>query len=233
MSAGLQIINDYGVLQVDEGFKNLEFKEKRIISIPGGGLSVVMETPGYRTEVIAIGPSDEPNWNSAYGILSKQGGLGRMRYELTSGIASDSANVELYIFGEPDVSAGHDGLAVYDAAGEIVFNAARKYMKVVEQFRFGDRTDNIIFRFGLPYKPAVVLSHTRIRGYRYSVIPDRPVIAFDMVGIYGSEAGGWICFAGNYQSNWAWGNGLTLPLDCPVWIQPVGGFVIFLDVSGL
>lgn len=134
MLAGLQVFNSENVVQIDDNYKNFEFKEKYSVNLDGYFASANFATHNFPNEIVAIGGSTYP-----LRIESKGGG----NYYLSS--ESPAQTVMVYVFAEPLQSAPNDyGLRLYNSSGEITFDSDRKYMKVI----WGGKVPN-----GEPSKP--------------------------------------------------------------------------------
>jgi hypothetical protein len=128
MPAGFQIINDSGVVQVDQDFKNYALYSKTTISSwsnswnSGTGSSVYsasVSVPASGSYVVALVTDSTSYAAVMYGSTI-------MAYRSTSGFPSVTA----YVFAAPGASGATSGLQVFDAAGEVAFDAALKYMRV-------------------------------------------------------------------------------------------------------
>ncbi|MCE7762959.1 hypothetical protein GQL56_09930 [Pseudomonas putida] len=133
MPAGLQVINDNGILQVDESFKNMVLTQKGTVTLsrPSGVGAVPYQAAAYAT--------------IAYPVSARQPVLALRSNALVCYLANDngftvfgsaSGAIDYYIFDQIGfgTSAGNIGLQVFDANGSEVFNSNNKYMKVLDLY---------------------------------------------------------------------------------------------------
>ncbi|SEG59261.1 hypothetical protein [Bosea lathyri] len=130
MSAGLQIINDAGTVQIDETYKNLCFRERRAISlshsagnayhdivITGRTVLVAMQSQYYAPFLLST-QFDGTNWTYRWGFTF-----------LGAGYPS-SGTAYLWIFDDAPPNPDSFGFEVYDAAGELIFQSNAKVLKI-------------------------------------------------------------------------------------------------------
>lgn len=128
MPAGLVVYNDDNILQIDGEFKNLCLRSKVTVTcntaVTSGNStfyrSGAQSYSGISNLVIAVRSSVNC---MVYWVSSTQ----YVIYAETSG-----ASVTVYLFGDPPAPTSDYGLRVYNDAGEVVFDAAREYMRVVD-----------------------------------------------------------------------------------------------------
>lgn len=116
--AGFQVINDNGHIQIDQNFKNLAFKEK-----------FTWGTAGVRTvsSTNCVNPVPVVYTENSHGIAI----VGMSRSGSTYTFKVDGIG-DLYIFDSLPVSNGStSGLQVFNAAGQLVFDANAEYLKPV------------------------------------------------------------------------------------------------------
>lgn len=114
MPAGIYILNDHGTILIDDTYSNLAVRHQGTLSA-GAGLRTV-SVPGLNDPVPAIR-------STAYAATaSRQGSTG---YIWSAG----GAQVHWYVFDVP-IGAGNHGLQVFNAAGQLTFDAYQKYARV-------------------------------------------------------------------------------------------------------
>lgn len=244
MPAGLQIINDNGVVQIDENYKNLEFKGKYDVYIPDYNQTGYLNTPGYASEVVAIGDTGDDNVM----LWSKTGAPGGYEYQLRK-TNNGPRTIPVYVFGEPAAPAASGvGLQVFNGSGQLTYDSQRKYMKVWAQGQLPNNDRNAVYLSpwynNQRLKIAVVLSMQRFDVYKTSqpglIYLDtdaisnnwRPWFSTDMFGNgYFSDTSHVMITMNTVSKDWTPGNGAPVNQHC--WIQPSGGQVLLVDVTGL
>jgi hypothetical protein len=135
MGAGLQIFNDSGFIQIDGDMLNMEMVAKGAVTIGGtnsgqnGNVSTVDISVAGENPVIAIA---SPGFCCAY-LYSRSGST--FTFRIFNGEAG-AQNVEYFIFDNSGGSAGNSGFQVFNAAGRLVFDSNKKYMRVLDTFSF-------------------------------------------------------------------------------------------------
>lgn len=127
MPVGIEIRNNSGFIQIDGAYRNLAFDRKGTMTTD----NVAVDT-SYGT-IALTGLSGFP----AVMVQSTAGA-----YAIVTGFSGSSCNVTIvakgpvgtsvtyYVFTPPTVTPSY-GFEIRNAAGEVVFTAAHKYMKVV------------------------------------------------------------------------------------------------------
>lgn len=114
MAYGIEVTNDHGTVLIDDSYSNLAVRHQGTLSA-GAGLRTV-SVPGLDQPVPAVR-------STAYAATaSRQGSTG---YIWSAG----GAQVHWYVFDTP-TSSGDYGLQVFNAAGQLTFDAYRKYARV-------------------------------------------------------------------------------------------------------
>ena len=132
MAAGLQIVNDSGIVQIDENYFNFEFKYKFQYAIAAGINQYTIGTNGYSNEVVAVGET-----GVGYVNISR---TASNQIVITT-FATSATTLTFYVFGTPDQSTnGNAGMQIFNSAGQIIFSYTRSYMRVVYSYR---TTDNV------------------------------------------------------------------------------------------
>lgn len=179
MPAGLTIVNDGNVVQIDENFRNLALYSKQVVNIsttfqnsqPGGAVYTGTATvPAGTPHVVAIAATA----GVALGPQTTAGSL--------SLYARAQIQATVYVFAAPPAAAGSGvGLQVFNAAGEPVFDAALPYMRVAAAVQVPNRVNgnDVPYSYtGLPAGTyAVVASHSR----EYAVMTFVPGLAETLV----------------------------------------------------
>ena len=129
MPTGLQIIGDHTIAQIDENFRNLQFKAKGTFTL---GTTSIASRPLYANSVTVTADSYPM---MAIRSTAKVGFMGFQQSgsSWTFSYAGDtaSASVEYFHFDTPPIGETANYLEVIDAAGARVFNALSKPMKVL------------------------------------------------------------------------------------------------------
>jgi hypothetical protein len=224
MPAGFQIINDGGVVQVDQDFKNYALFSKTTISSwpsnwnSGTGASVYsasVSVPASGSYVIALVTD-----STSYASVMYGGTV--MAYRSTSGLPSVTA----YVFAAPGASGASSGLQVFDAAGQVVFDAALKYMRVVYAGAIPSRSlpNDVPYTYsGLPSGSYAVVQSFSRQHYVYS--PGVPGSWQVWRDFYRSAATGFEVRNSGFATGPGNASGFAEQL--------VGGPVLLIDVSGL
>lgn len=135
MGAGFQVFNDSNFLQIDADYSNHEFVTKGTYSIGpsnlangGSNIGSTTVTVAGRNPVIALNSS-----SLCYASLQSQSG-GVFTFYIYNG-ENTTVSGEYFIFDTAsDASAGNTGMQIFNAAGKLVFDSNKKYMKVLDYF---------------------------------------------------------------------------------------------------
>ncbi|WP_437880880.1 hypothetical protein [Pseudomonas sp. LRF_L74] len=132
MQAGLQVINDSGILQIDGGFKNLCLISKGSVSfVPSNNPTYLISYPvsSRPTAMIAF------NTRGSVAVFAQSDGFS-VRGIPESSTAGSSLDFEYFIFDKPEYSGvtGTYGLQVFGSDGLEVFDSAKKYMRIAAYF---------------------------------------------------------------------------------------------------
>lgn len=123
MPYGFKIINDAGVIQIDENYTNLALRETNIVSVGVGGLASVV-TYGVQAPIMCIR-------SISGGPVHVQGNqaLPNVTWEFK---APDGAHFQWYVFDTavPIPGGGGYGFDVRKADGSVAFSSAWKVMKI-------------------------------------------------------------------------------------------------------
>lgn len=223
MPAGFQIINDSGVVQVDQDYKNYALYSKTTItswssswnSGTGGTVfSAAVPIPPSGSYVIALITSGASSASVMYG--------GTVMATAPSG----TPTVTAYVFAAPTASGSTSGVQVFDASGGVVFDSALKYMRVVYAGTIPSRSlpNDVPYTYsGLAAgNYAVVMSFSR-QHYVYTT----------------GVPGFWVVYRDFYATS---GNGFTVnnsgfatgPGNASGFAEQLsGGPVLLIDVAGL
>lgn len=131
MPEGIQVINDSGILQIDSTYRNLCLKTAGVAvtstlstEIPASYIDVSISnsvapllgftatTEGVTCTVISVVGS-----TVVFRIFS-QGAVG--------------TSIPYYVFDVPDGTGSNFGMQVYNASGQLCFDAAKKYMRILD-----------------------------------------------------------------------------------------------------
>lgn len=139
MPGGFQsFLPDGQTIQIDEEYKNLEFKGKfqlvatNQISIGSPNTyDVSIQVGGVVNPIVAIFCPGVP-----VALLStiQQNGVVTYRF----GALSNTAPFLVYVFDNPTPSGANNGFQVFNSRGELVFDALKKYLRVVSSTTFAD-----------------------------------------------------------------------------------------------
>lgn len=119
MPAGFQVWGDHGFLQIDQDYRNYALVAKGTnavhgpptITDPVAPVLVLYSTAGGVVPVGITISGTTWGWN----VVSSPAGV----------------DYEWYIYDVPPPSTATFGLVIYNAAGEVAFDATRKYMRVI------------------------------------------------------------------------------------------------------
>lgn len=169
MGSGLQIFNDSGFVQIDADYLNLELKQKGSFSLAGsntanGGSTSSGVQINFTGEspVIAI---KSTTFCCAY-PLSRSGST--FSFYIYNGDGADCTG-EYFIFdNSSNESLSNSGFQVFNAAGRLVFDAGKRYLKVLDYWQIDDNPGESISRDYPGKSVAVVMCDF---GYRYVVAP--------------------------------------------------------------
>lgn len=169
MPEGLQVFNDYGFIQIDANYLNLELKRRGTFNLNGsntanGGsvssgvqIDFVGESP-----VIAIRSS---TFCCAY-PLGRNGNT--FNFYIYNG-DNQACSGEYFIFDNSSGdSASNSGFQVYNPQGRLVFDAGKYYLRVLDFWEVNDNPGESINRDYPGKTVAVVMCDF---GYRYVVAP--------------------------------------------------------------
>lgn len=126
MPAGLQVWNASSTIQITDSYANLVFKEKRTLTLSGGGGTV--QNPRSATFTV----------NSANPLLAfGAGGMACLtnRSQVSAGVWSytvhcPASSLVVYIFDTVVPAAGSYGLQVFKADGSLAYDSTHKYAKI-------------------------------------------------------------------------------------------------------
>lgn len=125
MPAGLQIFNSAGTILIDENYANLALRSKVSTSTTQPSDRVTVPMSGMQSPMIALASQ------SYTGVKSMLSSLASFTVQ---GPLVGSAPVDCYIFDVPTPSGLTQGLMVYNAAGQLVFDSGNKYARVVDVY---------------------------------------------------------------------------------------------------
>lgn len=221
MTAGLQIINDSGIVQLDENYFNLEFKHKFQYAIAAGVNQYVIATNGYGNEVVDIGET-----GVGYVNISR---TAAKQITITT-FANSATTLTFYVFGTPDqVATGNAGLQIFNGTGQITFSCSRNYMRVIYAYKTIDDVlssggGNAV-TLGAGVYAAVSSSNRRLFMEHIQPYTGPPyalrIDALRVNGSYIDASPQWIKAAIG-QGSWQ-----------TLYRNNVGGWVTVIDVSGL
>lgn len=121
MTAGFQCINDNGIVQIDENYRNLVFIQKWVFSTAGDhtfttGTGRVAPVPVFYSTYAGTSQAN----SGIYLRQSTNNGNGTWTYTV-------NGTGEVHLFDLPPAPAAHgSGLQVFNASGQIVFDSATK-----------------------------------------------------------------------------------------------------------
>lgn len=124
MSAGLQITNDHGVVQIDADYKNLCFIRKYSVVT-----SSITSNSGIRAEGSFAAPSIS---NRILALRTSEPAAVSQSGDTYTIKTRNPTTVDAYLFANTPTTAGSSGagILVCNGAGEIVFSSDQKYMRV-------------------------------------------------------------------------------------------------------
>lgn len=130
-NAGLIIYNNTGNLVIDSDYKNLCMRGKGSINTT----TLVGSCSGVSFQISGLSATPLVVVSSTLGATAHVSAFaaGVATVEILCGGAVGST-VQYWVFDEPGVAVAPQYLAVYNAAGQCVFNAAEKYMRVVANY---------------------------------------------------------------------------------------------------
>lgn len=142
MPAGVQIIGDSGVIQIDQNYFNVELQSKQTISTIAGeaiwqaGQSRLVVTTNINTApYVAIKPiaNEIGLWRSEL-----SGSTLTLTYFCQAPIGTQ---IQVYFFGNPSSSPSNFGLQVFNELGELTYDSNRKYARVLLKISGNDDVD--------------------------------------------------------------------------------------------
>lgn len=218
MTAGLQIINDNGVVQLDENYFNLEFKNKFQYAIATGINQYAIATNGDGNEVVAVGETGVGYVNIARTAANQI---------VITTFATAATTLTFYVFGTPDQTAtANAGMQIFNSAGQITFSATQNYMRVVASYKTLDDVNSSgggnAVTLGAGVYAAVSSSNRRL--FMNSIDTGAKALRIDALRVNGSTI--------DASPQWRYaqtGGGAYETL----YKNDVGGYVTVIDVSGL
>lgn len=229
MPSGAQIINDAGIVQIDENFYCLEFKQRMDIWLASGS-PVTITTPGFTDEVLAIGAASVP--------VTVESKPAANQYVLSTrnDYNTGGAAVPIYIYGRAsNAVVTSAGLEIRNGSGEITFQSGRPIAKVVHASRVPDAPE---YNGG----PGLTHGFDSLPSGNYAVALSAPRAGLFFVPD-AQGVGAPILLMSDLMR--ATANGATLELlpykivgihyEPPHWDiqQPIGGWMTIFDVTGL
>lgn len=168
MPEGIQVYNDSGILQIDGTFRNLSLISTGSIlcnntstEIPATYGDVVV--PNSTSPLLAF-PGIGNGVTCTVISVSGSNRTFRVFYE-----GNVSVTIPYYVFDVPDSTPTTFGLQVYNSSGQLCFDAAKKYMRVLDFY-----TNNPVFPNSVsktyPGKTVALIPTTYSRGV-VGVIP--------------------------------------------------------------
>lgn len=128
---GLRAYNDNGILQIDSKYKNMELVGSGSAVASAGGIARYVD-------VNVVGVNPLLAFRHAYGVtcvpIAKSGSTFTFRlYTYYAGGTTGDLNINYWIFDSiASPSASSYGLQVFNESGEICYDSAGKYFKVLE-----------------------------------------------------------------------------------------------------
>lgn len=218
MTAGLQIINDSGIVQLDENYFNLEFKNKFQYAIATGVNQYTITTNGYGNEVVAVGET-----GNGYVSISRTAA----NQIIITTFATAATTLTFYVFGTPDQTAtANAGMQIFNSAGQITFSATQNYMRVVHSYKTLDDVNSSGGGNAVTLSAGVyaAVSSSNRRLFMQSVDERMPALRIDALRVNGSTVDAspqWkIVPRGQFSYETLYKN-------------DIGGWVTIIDVSGL
>lgn len=126
MPAGFQVINDSGVIQIDQDYFNYSMVAKGTLAVNGGGANISVS--GSVAPVLCFRPT-----GAAVGIMGFTFNAGGTSvWNLRASVQPNlTASVDWWVFdAERAVSDTGPGLSVYDGSGNVVYNSNTPEMRV-------------------------------------------------------------------------------------------------------
>ena len=221
MGAGLQIINDFGVVQLDANYFNLEFKYKFQNTVAAGVKQYWLGTNGYKNEVIAVGQT-----NGCYVNVARTSS----NQICVTSFANAATNLTFYVFGVPEQGGGGNcGFQIFNETGQRVFAYDKSYMRVVRAYRTTDNVESAggrnVVNLGSGTYAAVNSSNRRLMLQHVEPYSGPPrALKVDALSVNGGMIDAtpqWKVYPSG-QGGWA-----------TAYRNDVGGWVTVIDVSGL
>lgn len=131
-TAGLQVFNDSGSIQVDITYRNLCLRQKGTLTttayLPAGASAGCsygsFNVTGLTTPIIAVGGSVTACPQTYYDSANSRHGF------LISAVGAIGTNVPYYIFDVPTELGSTSGFVVRDSSGVLVFDALQPALRV-------------------------------------------------------------------------------------------------------
>ena len=250
MESGITVYTDTGKLQIDSVFSNLTLLRKELVRCPalsklGGyqGLFIGDGTPyrfykGYKFGNQQWGASFERIGEQEAGILTHTEDISllcvgltdtpvavirhRGRYKIIN-VSNRSKDIACYLFTDKVSGASRGGLQLFDALGQVVFDANKKYMRVADYQTFSHSINTArLVELPLPKGREYAVCYTNFwYAHDYFVDGDDPwtstvdhyltipcafmfdgAVFVDPLNLYlYTDTGGWNTDSGLYQSH--------------------------------
>jgi hypothetical protein len=183
MSYGMEIVNSDGNVIVDGLYKNFSYYSSGSGTIPGGDtetgrLSINFSTPTSNPPLIAIQPTGTTfvvsllgyNYNSSTSQYTGFTAYSSTKVDYAATWGTATFNWKAYIT-NPDTVVSAYGLAVYNPAGQVVFDSGRDYFKIysVSTDILIDEPTNSDVNSG----SSLTVSHPGISNPYYTLTPPR------------------------------------------------------------
>lgn len=123
MPAGLTVLNDNGVYQIDETTYNLSILQSGSYnSLSGGMIQTTVPDPVFAAYI----PQSSGTWGGIGSITNNGAGTTSAEIRLFYGQfdTPDFTNIKWFVLGRPTVSASGSGMEVYDGSGNLKFSTA-------------------------------------------------------------------------------------------------------------
>lgn len=124
MPAGLTVINDSGVYQIDENNYSLSVMANGTYnSLSGGIITTTIPNPMF-----AVWIPQDSNYIGGIGDITLSGSTWSAEIKLfyAIGASPSTANIKWFVLGRPTVAGSGTGMEVYDASGNLKYSTAWK-----------------------------------------------------------------------------------------------------------
>ncbi|MNM35029.1 hypothetical protein D3C81_456950 [compost metagenome] len=127
MPAGLQIVNDYGTLQIDNDYQNYMLRTKgSVTTVAASGGTVT----NYSASIQVVGNNPQIFFDVNNGFISTGWRTVSGNVHTFAIFTTTVVTVSYYIFDNDIPAAGNFGMQVFNAAGRLVFDSSNHCLRI-------------------------------------------------------------------------------------------------------